>query len=173
MRIYDVLRNGVMPGGLAGLAGGLALAATMLELGRLEIFSELAGAVSQLAGFIFVLAAAVLLGAGFGVLVWRQRPSAGETMIWGLVYGAAWWYLGRLTVLPLLQGKGLTWDTDSARAAFPDLLGLMLFGAIMGLVYVSLRWLRHVQAETPRARRGCNPGAGDPGAPAPGLWFQC
>ena len=154
MRIYDVLRNGVMPGGLAGLAGGLALAATMLELGRLEIFSELAGAVSQLAGFIFVLAAAVLLGAGFGVLVWRQRPSAGETMIWGLVYGAAWWYLGRLTVLPLLQGKGLTWDTDSARAAFPDLLGLMLFGAIMGLVYVSLRWLRHVQAETPRAGRG-------------------
>lgn len=154
MKTSEVLRNGVLPGGLAGLIGGLVLAAAMYELGRLEIFGGLAGVISQFAGFILVLAVSALLGGGFGVLVWYQRPSAGETLIWGLVYGASWWYLGRLTVLPLLQGKGLTWDVDSARAAFPDLLGLMLFGAIMGLAYVSLRWIRHAQAETQRVGRG-------------------
>ena len=153
MRTSEVLRNGVFPGVLAGLTGGLVLAAAMLELGRLEIFGELTGDLSQLAGFILVLALAAVLGAGFGVLVWYQRPSAGETLIWGLVYGVSWWYLGRLTVLPLMQGKGLTWDVGSARAAFPDLLGLVLLGATMGLAHVSLRWIRHAQDGSQRAGR--------------------
>ena len=125
MKTSEVLRNGVLPGVLAGLAGGLALAAAMLELDRLSAAGggDLTGTLSPLAGFILVMAGAAVLGAGFGVLVWYQRTGAGETLIWGLVYGASWWYLGRLTVMPLLQGKGLTWDVGSAQAAFPDLLG--------------------------------------------------
>ena len=161
MKTSEVLRNGVLPGVLAGLAGGLALAAAMLELDRLSAAGggDLTGALSPLAGFILVMAGAAVLGAGFGVLVWYQRTGAGETLIWGLVYGASWWYLGRLTVMPLLQGKGLTWDVGSAQAAFPDLLGLMLFGAIMGLAHlsfyhVSILSMRHAQTETQHVGRG-------------------
>ena len=154
MNTSQVLKNGVLPGGLAGLAGGLVLAGAMYELGRLDIFGQLAGLISQLAGLILVLAVSALLGAGFGVLVWYQRPSTGETLVWGLVYGVFWWYLGRLTILPLFQGKGLTWDVDSARAAFPDLLGLILLGGIIGLAHVSIRRLLQAQSETQRAGRG-------------------
>lgn len=161
MKTSEILRNGILPGALAGLAGGLALAAALLELGRLSAAGggALDGALSQLAGFIVVLAVAAVLGAGFGVLVWYQRPSVGETLIWGLVYGVFWWYLGRLTVMPLLQGNGLTWDVGSAQTAFPDLLGLTLFGAIMGLAHVSFRQLSlrlmwHVQRETQPVGRG-------------------
>ena len=153
MKASQVLKSGVLPGGLAGLAGGLVLAAAMYELGRLDIFGQLAGVISQLAGFILVLAVSALLGAGFGVLVWYQRPNAGETLVWGLVYGVFWWYLGRLTILPLFQGKGLTWDVDSARAAFPDLLGLILLGGIIGLAHEFLRRMFQVQAEAQRVGR--------------------
>jgi len=153
MKASQVLKNGVLPGGLAGLAGGLVLAAAMYELGRLDIFGQLTGVISQLAGFILVLAVSALLGAGFGVLVWYQRPNAGETLVWGLVYGVFWWYLGRLTILPLFQGKGLTWDVDSARAAFPDLLGLILLGGIIGLAHVFFRRMLQVRAEDQQAGR--------------------
>ena len=139
----EVWRTGILPGVLAGVAGGLVLGSTMAELGILEGVGQVVGLNTVLAGFVLVLVVAALMGAGLGLLIWYQRPGAGETLVWGLVYGAFWWYLGPLTLLPLLRGQGLTWDLSSAQAAFPALLGLVLYGAITGLVLVLLQWKRH------------------------------
>ena len=139
----EVWRTGLLPGLLAGIAGGLLLGVTMAGLGMLPAMSQLVRVDTALVGFLLLLVAAALLGAGFGALVWYQRPGAGETLIWGLVYGAFWWYLGPLTLLPLMGGQGLTWDVTSAQAAFPVLLGLVLYGATIGLVLVLLQWRRH------------------------------
>ena len=135
--------TGMFPGLLAGVAGGLVLAVTMAGLGMLPTMSQLVRVDTALVGFLLLLGVAALLGAGFGALIWYQRPGAGETLVWGLVYGAFWWYLGPLTLLPLLRGQGLTWDVSSAQAAFPVLLGLVLYGATTGLVLVLLQWKRH------------------------------
>ena len=139
----EVWRTGILPGVLAGVAGGLVLGSTMAELGILEGVGQVVGLNTALAGFVLVLVVAALMGAGLGLLIWYQRPGAGETLVWGLVYGAFWWYLGPLTLLPLLRGQGLTWDLNSAQAAFPALLGLVLYGSITGLVLVLLQWKRH------------------------------
>ena len=48
---------------------------------------------------------AVLIGTGFGVLVAHQHVQAGETAIWGVVYGMFWWFLGPLTLLPILAER--------------------------------------------------------------------
>ena len=136
-------RTGVVPGLLAGIAGGLLLGVTMDGVGMLPAMGQLVRIDTALAGFLLLLAVAALLGAGLGALVWYQRPGAGETLVWGLVYGAFWWYLGPLTLLPLLRGQGLTWDVNSAQAALPVLLGLVLYGATTGLVLVLLQWKRH------------------------------
>ena len=129
MKWSEVWRTGLLPGVLAGLIGGLVFGVTMAEMGLLATIAQMVGPATELdpavVGFLVVLVLAAALGAGFGALVWYQRPAAGETLFWGLVYGAFWWYLGPLTLLPLLQGDGLTWDVNSAQAAFPILFGLV------------------------------------------------
>ena len=145
---------GILPGTLAGLAGGLVYGAIMSELNLLRPFSQLVQADSAVVGFILLTTSGAIIGPGFGILVWHQRPGPGETLFWGLVYGTFWWYLGQLTMLPLLQGEGLSWDLESAQAAFPNLLGHMMYGATTGLALVFLQWKRHVQDEAMRIRGG-------------------
>ena len=142
MKWSGVWRTGLLPGALAGLVGGLVFGVTMSEMGLLPAIAQIVRVDSAAVGFILVLALAAVLGAGFGALVWYQRPGAGETLFWGLVYGTFWWYLGPLTLLPLLQGEGLTWDVASAQAAFPYFLGLVLYGGATALAIVFLQWWR-------------------------------
>lgn len=158
MKWSQVWRTGLLPGALAGLAGGLVFGVTMYERGQLPTIAQLVrpvtGIDSAVAGFILVLVVAGVLGAGFGSLVWYQRPGAGETLFWGLVYGIFWWYLGPLSLLPLLQGDGLTWDLASAQAAFPYFPGLVLYGGATGLALVFLQRWRRESAGALHARAG-------------------
>ena len=98
MNSSDVLRGGVIPGALAGVAGGLAFGGAMIELGTLDTVASLARADSPVLGFVIHMAVAAVIGVGFGMLVWFQRPEVGETVFWGLAYGAAWW-LASIAVL--------------------------------------------------------------------------
>src|SRR5918999_1141461 len=137
------LTTGLVPGALAGLVGGLVFGATMSGIGQLTAISSMAHIDSAPVGFIIVLVGATLIGAGFGALVWYQQPGAGETLFWGLVYGTFWWYLGPLTLLPLVRGDGVTWTLDSTQAAFSVLPGLVLYGATLGLALVFFQWRQH------------------------------
>ena len=139
----EIWRTGLLPGALAGLVGGLVFGATMSGIGQLTAISSMAHIDSAPVGFIIVLVGATLIGAGFGALVWYQQPGAGETLFWGLVYGTFWWYLGPLTLLPLVRGDGVTWTLDSTQAAFSVLPGLVLYGATLGLALVFFQWRQH------------------------------
>ena len=139
-KLNEILTTGFLPGAMAGLVGGLVFGVTMSELDQLPTFAEIVRADSSLIGFIVVLAVAVIIGAAFGLLIWYQRPGVGETLIWGLVYGTFWWYLGPLTLLSLMLGDGLTWDLHSAQAEFSILPGLVLYGASTGLALVFIQW---------------------------------
>ena len=131
---------------MAGLVGGLIFGVTMSELDRLPEIGELVRSDSSLAGFVVAAVVGSILGAGFGLLVCYQRPGAGETLFWGLVYGVFWWYLGSLTLQPLLEGDGLTWDVIAAQSEFPVLLGLVLYGACTGLAVLGFRWESQARA---------------------------
>ena len=120
-------------GALAGLVGGLVFGAAMTQLGMLPTIASLVKADSPVIGFALHMLIAAVIGASFGLLVRYQQPGAGETLFWGLSYGTFWWFLGPLTLLPLLSGDGLAWDVGMARAAFPSLLGHVLYGAGTGL----------------------------------------
>ena len=154
MRWSEVSWSGLGPGALAGLAGALILAVTMTEVDRLATFAPVVRGDSASVGFIVLMIAGVLAGAGFGLFVWRMRAGVGETLFWGLVYGVFWWYLGPLTLQPLAEGDAITWDTASAQAAFPVLLGLLLSGAGTALTLGSLRFGRPVRAEAVRIDTG-------------------
>ena len=90
MRWSDAWTTGWLPGAIAGLVGGVAFGLTMLEVGLLPTIAQLVRVDSAAAGFIVHMAAASIIGAGFSLLVWHQRPGTGETLFWGLAYGAFW-----------------------------------------------------------------------------------
>ena len=148
MKWSEVIQSGLFPGAVAGLAGGVVFGGTMSELGLLPTFAQLVRTDSSAVGFIMVMAVAGIVGGGFGTLVCHQRPGVGETFFWGLAYGIFWWYLGPLTLMPLLQGDGLTWDVRSAQAEFPTFLGHVLYGATTGLALVMLQWRRYVESRS-------------------------
>ena len=148
MKWSEVIQSGLFPGAVAGLAGGVVFGGTMSELGLLPTFAQLVRTDSSAVGFIMVMAVAGIVGGGFGTLVCHQRPGVGETLFWGLAYGVFWWYLGPLTLMPLLQGDGLTWDVRSAQAEFPTFLGHVLYGATTGLALVMLQWRRYVESRS-------------------------
>jgi hypothetical protein len=53
---------------------------------------------------------ALLIGSTFGLLFQHDVRSFGSSMGWGLGYGIFWWFLGQLTILPLLGGSRLDWS---------------------------------------------------------------
>src|SRR5215471_17004694 len=132
-----MVREGLLPGAVAGVVGGLVFGITMARvgssLGAAWLHFE-PTAVDLAVG----LSVAALAGAVFGLLVWHQRSGAGEIFLWGLAYGVFLWFLGPLTLIPLLVRGTLAWDVPSAQAAFPLLLGLLISGATAGLTLEAL-----------------------------------
>jgi len=133
------LRQGALPGMLAGLAGGLVFGATMRSLGTLPTVAALVRSDSPWVGFALHMVIAALVGAGFGLLAGRQRIRSGELLFWGLAYGVFWWFLGTLTLLPLLAGTPMTWSLPAAQAAVPSLLGHLYYGAVTAVGFALLR----------------------------------
>ena len=63
-----------------------------------------------------------------------------------------WWFLGPLTLLPLLAGRPVAWDLVDARAVLPSLFGHLLYGCVTAVVFVMLR--RDRLPMRPRAATG-------------------
>ncbi len=139
MKRVDDLTRGALFGALAGLVGGVVFGAAMAELGVLPSVASIVRVESSVVGFVVNMAIAAAVGSGLGALTWRQRPGAGETLFWGMAYGMLWWFIGTLTLHPLILDGGPTWDVESAQVALPALLGHILYGSTAGLVIVVLR----------------------------------
>ena len=138
----NVIRSGLLPGALGGLAGGVVFSAAMAELGDLPSVAAIVRVESSTVGFAVHMAIAATVGSGLGLLVWHQRPGTGETLFWGMVYGTFWWFIGTLTLHPLFLGNDLAWDAKSAQGAFPALMGHVLYGSTAGLTIVLLQLRR-------------------------------
>jgi uncharacterized membrane protein YagU involved in acid resistance len=136
-------------GAPAGIVGGLAFGAAMAQLGVLPTVATLVGLGSSRAGFAVHMAISAVVGAGFGLMVRRQRCGPGELMFLGAAYGALWWCLGPLTLLPLTLGQAPGWDVAAAQREFPSLVGHLLFGVGTALVFVVLHGSGDARARAP------------------------
>ena len=139
MTTVRLMATSVAQGAVAGLAGGLAFGAAMIELGMLASVAALAQADSLLVGFLVHTAIAAGIGAGFGLLICYHRPTTGETLYWGLIYGVLWWFLGPLTLMPLWGAGELTWSIEAAQGALPSLFGHLGYGIVTALAFVLIR----------------------------------
>lgn len=123
----------VAAGALAGLIAGLLLSIGMAELGVLSATSVLISSDSPVLGLVVSMIVAASFGGGLGLLVARQGLGAGETVLWGLAYGALWWLVSELTLSPAFSGRVMAWSLAAAQTEFSSLIGHLLFGASTGL----------------------------------------
>jgi hypothetical protein len=159
-------------GALASVLGGLLLSMVLATTRALPQVAALMGRSSPLAGFVILLVTSVLVGMSYGLLFEHESPDAGSSMAWGMLYGLAWWFLGPLTLMPLLLGHAPSWNMQAADLFLPFLPGLVIYGAATGLVFFWFeshhdQWVlidHRLTAQKARLRRPF-------GTPAPALWL--
>ncbi len=134
-----LIRRDAAAGAGAGIAGGLVFGAAMASLGTLPNVASIVRSDIAAVGFGVHMAIAATIGAGFGIFVAHQQANASETLFWGLIYGGFWWFLGPLTLLPLLIGQPVAWDLVSAQTLLPSLIGHLFYGSTTALVFVAFR----------------------------------
>ncbi len=136
--IHRPIRQTLVAGSLAGWVGGIAFGAAMVELGVLPTVASLVRTDSPVIGFVLHMAIAAIVGSGLAILL-RGRWAAGDLVLWGVAYGAFFWFLGPITMQPLILGRLPTWDVAAAQAAYPSLLGHVVWGATAGIALVAIK----------------------------------
>jgi hypothetical protein len=132
------LPRALVVGGLAGVVGGWAFGKWMAQVGFFPLIAGLVGSNSAMVGATLHFGIAVVIGASFGLLFQRDVRGFGSCLGWGLAYGILWWFLGPLTLLPILRGDLPDWSYQQGGALFGSLVGHVIYGLLLGLVYAAL-----------------------------------
>lgn len=159
-------------GAVAGLIGGLASLPVMIATG---VLPKVAGVDTSFVGFrglVIHLSVSALIGMTYGMLFRNETTSPGSSIAWGWLFGLIWWYLGPMTLMPLLLTGVCDWSADAASALLPSLLGHLIYGAVTALIFFLFdhgytRSLLLDPRTSPRELRRLRP----VGTPAPALWL--
>lgn len=128
------LNAGILGGLIAGVVFGIMMGA----LGMFPMVGKLIGQETVTAGFVLHLIFSVIIGLIFSVIFGKAVVNAGQSAIYGLIYGVAWWILGPLVIMPVWLGMGVQLSAAGAQMALPSLWGHLSYGLILGLLYPTL-----------------------------------
>jgi len=138
----------------------------------LSVIAGLVGGTSPAVGVIVHLLSSGLIGVSYGVLFERESPDLPAGIAWGMVYGLTWWFVGRLTLFPILQGMSFTWTKEVAASALPFLIGHLVYGVVTAVVFLAFE-RRHRNWLLIDARFAAREASLSPTdwKPAPALWL--
>jgi len=124
---------GVFAGIIAGIVFGAMMAVMMpATLGKI---AKLYGLSGQFVGFLVHLVHSAFIGWAFTWFV-GDSVSIGAGSVYGLLYGLAWWVLGPILIMPTWLAGSPRLSTEGVQAALPSLPGHLVFGLVLGVLYV-------------------------------------
>jgi hypothetical protein len=140
-------------GAIGGVAGGIAMGIMMTLMdaptpdgNRVPMISMVAmilGSPSLVVGWAYHLFNSAVIGGLFGLAADQFGVrSTRSALLAGSVYGALWWVLGGLILMPLLLGMPVFAPLLMAPmrvVAIGSLVGHVIFGVILGFAYARVR----------------------------------
>jgi hypothetical protein len=150
----------IIVGGFAGVLGGIISGRWSSAGDFFPLIAGLGVANSRIATVALQFGIAVLIGSSFGLLFQRDVRGYGSSMGWGLGFAIFWWFLGPLTLFPLVSRLPLDWSGDHGSDLFGSLVGHILYGLILGVAYATIDrfWLKLFVESDPLNREPEGPG---------------
>ncbi|MEU3091378.1 hypothetical protein ACWCQ0_41985 [Streptomyces massasporeus] len=128
-------------GAAAGLAGGIGMGVwmsvsrPMMDTAMITMVAGLLGSTNAFAGWLIHLAIALFAGTGFGVLLGQYAQRLAPALVLGLAYGAVWWAVGALWIMPANMGMPVfEWNDVSSSSLGAHLV----FGLLAGVAFSSI-----------------------------------
>ncbi|XVH32774.1 histidine kinase [Haloferacaceae archaeon DSL9] len=138
---YPAWRAGLLGGLVGGLGFGLLMSLTMPAAMEMMI-PGMYGLEGGLAGWFVHMSHAAILGVVFAAIA-ERRPrytaTVGRSVVAGVVYGVAVWIVLASVVMPIWVGATLPVTPPVPDFNPMSLVGHVVYGALLGGVYVSLR----------------------------------
>ncbi|MCX4822827.1 hypothetical protein OG883_23600 [Streptomyces sp. NBC_01142] len=128
-------------GAAAGLVGGagmgiwMTVSEPMPDTAMITMVASLLGSTNAFAGWLIHLAIALFAGIAFGALLGQFAQRLTSAAVLGLVYGAAWWLIGALWIMPANMGMPVFEWNDVTRSS----LGAhLVYGLLAGLTFACI-----------------------------------
>jgi hypothetical protein len=138
------------------------------------LWGAFAGAVGGLVSspVVIHLCVSAVVGMSYGLLFRHEASSLGLGVAWGWMFGLICWYLGPLTLSPMILHGSFDWTTQAAAPLLPSLMGYLIYGATTAFTFLALErryahWLLLDPRTAARELRRTRP----VGTPAPALWM--
>ncbi len=138
----------VVAGLLAGVVFGLMMQMMTAptpeggEVPMMLMVAKIVGSESLAIGWLYHLFNSAVIGAVFGWLLGERVLTYSAGFGWGALYGAVWWVLGGLILMPVFLGMALFAPLTMPPmrlVALGSLIGHLIYGLILGGSFMMLR----------------------------------
>lgn len=127
-----------LAGAVAGLAGGIVFGGMMQAMDVMPMVAALVGSTSVFVGWLVHLVISVIIALFFVWWFGMKSTSLGKGAAYGVLHGFIWWILGALIAMPVMLGMGVQFANMFERMNVLSLVGHLVYGVIVGLVFVKM-----------------------------------
>jgi hypothetical protein len=124
-------------GVLSGIFAGIILAFALLHFVSITAIGQLVGLSNIFSSLFFYLFLTAILGAIFAVAVCKISKKPKRALIWGALYGVLLWIIHLLMLMAKMKTECPSEEYFFIKPLL--LLGYVVFGIILGLIY---GWLK-------------------------------